>query len=381
MRYLFVIVGLLLHSLVFANPTWSDTTKTYAMPLLARTPQGHIILTWNEKHASGLTEFCMAISKDAGKTFSEKQVIFASNGLSGSRLMRPKVLVKKDGSMIAVFANNTNPTGKRSLVILYSTSQDGKNWTTPQSVDTDPTEGIVRGFFDAVLLPNGEVAVAYLKDVKGSTKHEERDLRMAITKNSIFQPEKLLDATVCDCCNISLLVDSKGHLNVYYRDNNNDIRDIAKLVSTDNGATFSKSQILHDDRWEIKGCPHTGPFSTTFGKENLISWFAGGGQEKGLRLTNQAGKKLLLINDPTAKNAYVTASDKMAVMLWEQNNPDGTLQIAYQKVGANHALQWLPNAENGTNANGLVVGNELLVVHEVKNPNKRNSIKLNRVAL
>jgi hypothetical protein len=367
--------------MAIANPTWNDTTKTYTMPLLARTPQGHVLLTWNEKHANGLVEFCMAISKDEGKNFSDKKVIFASNGLSGSRLMRPKVLVRADGSMVAVFAENTNPTGKRSITIWATTSKDGSVWSVVQPVDTDPTQGIVRGFFDAVLLPNGEVAVAYLKDVAGSTKHEERDLRMAITKNGVFQPEKRLDPVVCDCCNISLLVDTKGTLNVYYRDNNDNVRDIAKLTSTDNGATFSQPQILHDDLWKINGCPHSGAFSTTFGNDNLITWFAGGGPEKGLRLTNQSGKRLVLVSEPSAKNAYVTASDKTAVMLWEQTNANNVSQIAYQKITPDGTMQWLSNSENATNANGLVVGNQLLVVYEVKNANKRNNLKLSSIVL
>ena len=381
MRNSLIFSCLLFSFVAVANPNWADTTKSYTMPLLTLTPQGSVLLTWNEKNANGLVEFCMATSKDGGKSFSDKNVIFASNGLSGSRLMRPKVLVRADCSMVAVFVENTNPTGKRSLNIMFSTSKDGQTWSLPQSVDTDPMQGIVRGFYDAALLPNGEVAVAYLKDVAGSTKHEERDLRMAITKNGVFQPEKRLDPVVCDCCNISLLVDAKGTLNVYYRDNNDDIRDIAKMTSTDNGLTFSQPQILHEDQWKIIGCPHSGPFSTTFGSENLITWFAGGGTEKGLRLTNQAGKRLVLVSDVSAKNAYVTASDKNAVMLWEQNNANNISQIAYQKVVPNGTIQWLNSSENGTNVNALVVGNQLLVIHEVRNTNKRNGLKMSFVAL
>ena len=127
-----------------------DTSKSYTMPLLALTQTGDVLLSWTEK----------------------------------------------DGSLVAVFSNRSDaptPTTQegrgrgRSLDIVYCTSKDGgATWTTPQSVDTDPTKGIVRGFFDAVVLPNDEIAVAYLKDVKGSTKHEERDLRLVLTKNSVF---------------------------------------------------------------------------------------------------------------------------------------------------------------------------------------------------
>lgn len=381
--FLALIGCLLVSSQLLANPILNDTTKAYAMPVLARTPQGQVMLTWTEKDAQGIGSFCMALSADGGKTFSDKSVIYSSAGIGGSRLMRPKVLVKQDGTMMAVFSNRNDSGGKRAIDIMYSVStNNGTTWSAPQAVDTDPTKGLVRGFFDAIVLANGEVAVVYLKDVVGSTKHEERDLRMAITKNGVFQAEKLLDPVVCDCCNISLLVDNKGVLNVYYRDNNDDVRDIAKMTSTDNGQTFSKPEILHQDNWLIKGCPHSGAFSTTFGQDNLITWFSGGETNKGLRLVSQSGKRLALVNDPTAKNAYVTASDKAAVLLWEQTN-GATSQIAYQKVseGASGNLAWVNDSTNGTNANGLVVGNTLLVAYEVKNPNKKNGIKFSTIAL
>ena len=196
-----------------------DTAKSYTMPLLAQTPTGDVLLSWTEKDDKGMTSLCLAVSKDKGKTFSDKKIIYSGTGIGNSRLMRAKVLTKKDGSLVALFTNRTDaPTpvatqgqpqahtqahtqaqgqpqggrgggkgGGRSSALVYTVSKDGGNtWTSPQSVDTDPTQGLMRGFFDAIVLPNDEIAVAYLKDVKGSTKHEERDLRLVLTKNSVF---------------------------------------------------------------------------------------------------------------------------------------------------------------------------------------------------
>jgi len=197
-----------------------DSSKIYSMPLLSKTPNSEILLTWTEKDAKGMVSLCMALSKDLGKTFAEKKTIYTGTGIGNSRLMRAKVLAKKDGTFVAVFSNRgtapaaSNPPkrGGRSLDIVFCSSKDGgATWTSPESVDSDKTTGIVRGFFDAALMANDEVAVAYLKDVANSTKHEERDLRMVITKNGVFQPERVIDPVVCDCCNISLLLDAKAH--------------------------------------------------------------------------------------------------------------------------------------------------------------------------
>ncbi|MCU0338763.1 MAG: glycoside hydrolase [Spirosomaceae bacterium] len=192
---------------VLAQSFLQDNTKIYAMPLLNQTPKGDVLLSWTEKDTDGKTAFCMALSKDKGHTFSEKKIIATGYGIGNSRLMRARVLSKKDGSLVAVFMNNPNAgpgRGGRGGQVAYCVSKDsGTTWTLPQPVDTDPTPNLMRGFFDATVLANDEVAVAYLKDVKGSTKHEERDLRIAITKNGVFEAEKLIDAVVCDCCNIS----------------------------------------------------------------------------------------------------------------------------------------------------------------------------------
>jgi hypothetical protein len=233
-----------------------------------------------------------------------------------------------------------------------------------------------------VLLPNDELAIAYLKDVAGSTKHEERNLRLVLTKNGSFLPERIIDSVVCDCCNISMLVDTKGALNVYYRDNNDDIRDMARMTSTDNGLTFSKPQIMFTDNWKIAGCPHSGAFSTNYGQGTLVTWFSGSEKDKGVRLVTQDGKRLILANDPSARNGYAATQGNKAVFVWEQNKGEQS-QIAYQTLTGETVsdMNWISESVNGTNASSLLLNNQAIVVYEVRNANKRNGLKWSRVTL
>ena len=388
LKKLLLIVVLLMTNLVsFAKPILDDITKAYSMPFLAKTPQGDILLTWMEKDDAGKSAFCLAFSKDNGKTFEDKKIIYSGMGVSSSRLMRAKLLTKKDGSLVAVFSNrpetSTPGVGRRAAEIVYCVSKDkGNTWTSPKPVDTDPTKGIMRGFFDAVLMANDEVAVAYLKDVKNSTKHEERDLRLAITKNGIFQDEKLIDPVVCDCCNISMLLDANGALNIYYRDNNDNIRDIAKIASTDNAQTFSKPQILYNDNWQINGCPHNGATASIFGKSSLIAWFSGTTNQPGIRLVTQEGKQLFVL-DGSAKNAYLSSANQNAVLFWEQNQENNISKIAYRKVRKDNVSEtlWINDSANGNNPTGLVLDNQMVVAYEIKQPNKKNTIKVERIGL
>jgi hypothetical protein len=360
----------------------TDSTKTYSMPYLSNTPNGETLLSWTEKDATGLSSFCIAFSKDNGQTFSEKKTIFTGAGIGNSRMMRAKVLAKKDGNLVAVFTNradNQGGKGGRAANLVYCVSTDkGNNWTAPVSVDTDPKQGIMRGFFDAILMPNDEIAITYLKDVANSTKHEERDLRLVVSKNGVMQPEKLIDAVVCDCCPVNMVIEENGALSIIYRDNNDDIRDIAKMTSTDNAYSFSKSEIVYNDGWKIQGCPHSGAISTASGYK---SWYSGENKESGIRLVAKNGKKLFVL-DNAAKNQYLVDSKNSTVILWEQNSTESNVSsIAYRKImGEKYSeTKWIEGTTNATNVVSIGVNNKLLVAYEVKLANKRNTITLKTI--
>ena len=44
-------------------------------------------------------------------------------------------------------------------------------------------------------------------------------------------------------------------------------------------------------------------------------------------------------------------------------------------------MQWLANSDQGQNASGLVVNNQLIVAYELKRPGKPNALQLGYVAL
>ncbi|GAB2577063.1 sialidase family protein [Spirosoma areae] len=424
---IFTLVGLVCLTLVFglnarANGLFTDTTRTYAVPTLTKTPKGTAAVSWTEKDKNSIVYLYWAESADRGKTFGDKKLIFASEGLGGSRLMRPKLLFKRDGSLVAVFSvrgtdlsasqtaatqpvpaathdhnathqhsdakpQSSPPSGgrPRDLQIVYCLSKDqGNTWSQPAPVYTDKTPNLVRGFFDAVVLANGEIGVAYLNDIEGQA--HQRDLRFVTSTGDRFGTEKTLDPFVCDCCNISLLVDNAGTLHMYYRENQENIRDIARMSSTDNGASFSKPAILFADNWKVNGCPHSGPTSVVGTGTNLIAWFSGTTESPGIRVVTQQGKRLLVLDEPTAKNAYLVSAPKSSVLLWEQNQTTEaglTSVIAYKNIKAeqNPATQFVKTNRSGTNASGIIVDNQLLVAYEVKNANNKNLIEFAQIEL
>ncbi len=417
MKFVNLFLGLCISLQALAYPISTDTSRTATTAHLSALKNGHVLLTWTEKDKNNLVYFYSAISKDNGKSFSDKKLVFAHEGIGSSRLMKPKVLEKGDGTLVAVFglrgtggqpapqpsshdshaagghdthaaaAKPAPPKGggrPRDMQIVYSYSKDqGTTWSAPAPVHQDQTAGVVRGFFDSAVMGNGEIAVAFLQDIPNQP--HSRDMRLVTSSGLTFGQEKVIDDFTCDCCNISLLTDANGYLNVYYRENNENIRDIARMVSKDFGKSFGTPSILFPDKWLINGCPHSGPTSSALGKGSVVAWFSGSEDAPGLRVVNDQGKRLAVIGDPSAKNAFLVPTPSASVLLWEEARTDGestTYYIAYRKVTAEKAadVQWLTPSQHGHSPSAVYTGNQLLVAYEVQK-GSQSTIELSTVSL
>ena len=70
------------------------------------------------------------------------------------------------------------------------------------------------------------------------------------------------------------------------------------------------------------------------------------------------------------------SSPQVSAMLWEQGK-DKT-QLVFRKIKGDKVseTQSIEGSENAINATGLVIGNQLLIAHEVKQANNKNSLKI-----
>src|SRR5699024_1964263 len=94
-----------------------------------------------------------------------------------------------------------------------------------------------------------------------------------------FGPDKQIGGPSCQCCKLDLYVDSSENIHLVYRSlTENNIRDIAHVVSVNNGAEFSKPTVVSDDNWQIGACPHNGPAVTKAGEELYTVWYTQGGE-------------------------------------------------------------------------------------------------------
>lgn len=236
-----------------------DSTFTGTCPYLFQSGDTLAIFSWVRTVSGSKPALCYRVSK--GGAFSKTITVPGSDKVKPHGENLPKVIVAPDGRVIAAWGvANPNPQNPYSGLIYYSSSADGgQTWTAPAPLSPDQNS-IDQRYFDFEILPDRSVGAVWL-DARKNTEREGSSLYFAIfTRNNVFEGEKAIDETVCQCCRTDLFTDNKGGLHVAYRKILNDsIRDMVHIVSKDNGRTFSAPVRISPDNWVINGCPHTGP--------------------------------------------------------------------------------------------------------------------------
>jgi len=104
------------------------------------------------------------------------------------------------------------------------------------------------------------------------THHKAMTIRFAeITNIGDIINEVELDATTCDCCQTSIAKTSEGPIVVYRNRSENEIRDIYISRFRDN--IWEKPIAVHNDGWEINGCPVNGPKVVVNSSNIAVAWF------------------------------------------------------------------------------------------------------------
>lgn len=250
-------------------------------PYLTQDHEGNIVLCWVQAQDTiGNYLLTYAVSKDGGENFSLPRAIPASAGVYPHDENLSKLIFKKNGEMLAMFAvSNPNPENSYAGLVFYTQSFDGgATWTSARQLAENAESSIDERYFDVALLPDGEVGAIWLDSRKTSTK-EGSSLYFSSTQGrNGFVSEKVIDQQLCQCCRTDLYVDEQDRLHVAYRAILNDsIRDMMHMYSADNGKTFSERARISEDNWSINGCPHTGPALASNQQGMHFAWYTMGG--------------------------------------------------------------------------------------------------------
>jgi len=300
----------------------STKNVTATAPYLTKDNMGRPVISWIEEQKQNIMYY--AILNEDGSFFKSPTPIPPSEGLNIHNEMMPKVVFRPYGEIIAVWpVDNQSPENKYGGLIYYAQSFDGgETWSNPIPISTDKASNDQR-YFDLAVLKDGNAAIVWL-DNRSENQTEGSTLFYASTegKNG-FQNEKIIGRSTCQCCRTDIHVDSRGYINVVYRNIfNKNIRDMAYTVSRDGGSHFSAPQRISFDNWEIAGCPHTGPTMTSNSNGLHFYWYTmGGGKGVYYTSTDNYGKdfrerKLFSKNARHPQSAVL--SDGTKAVVWDE---------------------------------------------------------------
>ena len=274
----------------FAQVSFAQTVSNPANqaldPSFALKSNGDVVLSWVEKSANGVLFFRKV---NQGPVEQIPMDIKASTHAEGM----PKLAYKADGACILLYEMNRPTVASRfNGDLLYAMEINGV-WQKPQYIHKDTAAGLSHSFGKIISLPNGEVR-AYWLDIKLGPKG--RTLVTADTSpGNGFGDMKVIDTKTCECCRIDAVTDSKGNVDVIYRDlNDQGERDMGYLHSSDFGKTYSAPVPLYEDHWLVDACPHAGPSLVRGVKGLEATWYTGAEGSSGVKWAYQSSKKMIL---------------------------------------------------------------------------------------
>lgn len=192
--------------------------------------------------------------------------------------------VSYDGEIMAGHWLKKIPGGPYAYDVNLAFPTGPLRWSDPITPHTDGT-ATEHGFVSMQPLSEDRVLAIWLDgrhtEHRGHGDYEDMDQAMTLRSAEINSDGTVsrslqIDGTVCDCCQTDLVLTDDGRALAVYRNRTEDeIRDIS-IVSYDiEAGEWSEPRVVHNDGWQISGCPVNGPRIVVHGETVAVAWFTG----------------------------------------------------------------------------------------------------------
>jgi hypothetical protein len=256
-----------------------------AQPQLTSSEHG-IVLSWLENAGSMTT---LKFAQRTATGWSEAQAIASRRDFFVNFADVPSVVRLTDRTLVAHWLQETGARSDAYDLRLSRSSDDGRTWSPPFSPHHDGTQN-EHGFASLYDVRGAGLGLVWLdgRAMKpGATADEDAVGDMAL-RAAVFDrqwqqlSEDVIDLRVCECCPTAAAGTSDGVI-VAYRDRSPDeTRNIAvaRLV----GGKWTQPAAVHDDKWQLNGCPVNGPALSAAGRTVAVAWFTAPNDEGQARL-------------------------------------------------------------------------------------------------
>ena len=261
-----------------------------AASFLSVDEKGGVLMSWMEPSSGGKTS--IRFSRHDGKSWSTPRTIFESGELFVNWADFPSIVPGQERTLIAHWLQRS---GKSTYAydVRYAVSKDGgSTWSKPMLLNRDGKQ-VEHGFASIVAGRHGRFAAVWLdgREMPEGKEEGEMTVRYAeIDANGRISNDLLIDKRTCECCTTAATRTSEGVLAAYRDRSQKEVRDIAIFRVAAGKATSPYR--LHDDGWEIAGCPVNGPQIDANGGKAAVAWFTGAKNQSRVNVafSNDSGK-------------------------------------------------------------------------------------------
>lgn len=295
---------------------------------LALSPEGVAWLTWLEPDGDG-TALRWATLDPIAQRWSPAGTIARGRNWFVNWADFPALTVGAAGRATAVwFVHNPTPAapagpadhdhhGPGYHAQFSRTTDGGRTWTPPAPLTREST---TVEFVSLATLADGRVLAAWLDGRAKQRGGKAQQLYARVLDDP--GPDRLVDPSVCDCCQTTLTAFPDGTALLAYRGRTADeIRDIR--VTRFRSPSWDEPRGLSADEWRLNACPVNGPHLTSDGGRVAAAWFTAADNDPRVLVSfsPDAGRRFLLPlrlseTKPAGRVASVLLRDGAILVTW-----------------------------------------------------------------
>ena len=302
-------------------------------PDLSMAADGRVLLSWIDSQPGRRHSFRFSAWNTALDRWQHAPATIAiGNSMFVNWADTPHIAATLDGAIWAHWLQKSGDAPYAYDIALVR-SRDGANWSPPLVPHDDGTQ-TEHGFVS--MWPHGTdlLGIAWLDgrktgggehaghdghdDATGHDDHGAMTLRAALVDPAQrLVHEAVIDTRVCECCQTSVALTSRGPLLFYRGRSPDEVRDV--LVSRLEGNVWTAPRRVHADDWHMPACPVNGPAIAADGEHVVVAWYTAPGDVPQVRLARSSdsgdsfGDPLVLDEGDAVQGRVAVALDAQQV--------------------------------------------------------------------